>query len=382
MDVILYLGSDDDKLPTLLERLGYGVDRVSNARDLPHVVSQANFDLVVLDTESMGDVEELCRFLRSYDRTRSLPIVCTRVKDEPSFNELSSIERVKAIPATTAYGVIAAHIAVQLRLLKLAGQDSESGNLTEINAALREYTSRIRKEIEEARTIQHSLLPEFLPQDPRFDLAVSYDPLDDVGGDWYDAQMFSSGILALRIADVTGHGLAAALLSSMVKMGLATSPGETPAEGMRVLNRILSPQMPPGRFVTVGSCCYDPETGKVLWARAGHPPALLYSRQRKAVIPLVGEGFPIGFFPDSSYGLIEETLEKGDSLLIFTDGITEARNRAGAMYGSDGLEQVLLRTAEQSSCREVLCEIIDDFDTFREERLLKDDITLLLLKRI
>jgi len=180
---------------------------------------------------------------------------------------------------------------------------------------------------------------------------------------------------------VTGHGLAAALISSMVKMGLAVAHGETPEEAMRVLNRILTPQIPPGRFVTVGSCSYEPKTGKVLWARAGHPPALLYSRRRNAVIPLVGDGFPIGFFPDSSYGLIEETLEKGDALLIFTDGVTEARNRTGAMYGSEGLEQALLRTSDQASCREMLSAIIDDFDRFRDERILKDDITLLLLKR-
>jgi sigma-B regulation protein RsbU (phosphoserine phosphatase) len=95
----------------------------------------------------------------------------------------------------------------------------------------------------------------------------------------------------------------------------------------------------------------------------------------------VGEGFAVGFFEDSSYSLLEDRLEVGDALLMFTDGITEAQDLSGDAFGVQRLSAALASTTENQSCSDMLNDILDDFDAFRGERLIRDDVTVLLLKR-
>jgi sigma-B regulation protein RsbU (phosphoserine phosphatase) len=96
---------------------------------------------------------------------------------------------------------------------------------------------------------------------------------------------------------------------------------------------------------------------------------------------MLGDGFAVGFFEDSSYMLVEDTLEVGDALLMFTDGITEAQDRSGDAFGLQRLSEALLGSDKTSSCSDILRHILDIFDQFRGERLIRDDVTLLLLKR-
>ena len=270
---------------------------------------------------------------------------------------------------------------MMLRLRKLAGTDERQGSLAEINASLRDNNLKFKKELDEARAIQQSLLPLALPKDSRIDLAVSYQPLDEVGGDWYFANQSDGKQLSLQIADVSGHGLSAAFIGSMAKLAMTAAGREQPHELLMEMNRLLAPQIPAGRFVTMGSCLYDPATGKVSWARAGHPPALIVRRASNTVAQLLGGGFAVGIFEDSSYMLVEDTLEVGDALLMFTDGITEAQDRSGDAFGLQRLSGALVNSARTASCSDILRHILDVFDQFRGERLIRDDVTLLLLKR-
>jgi sigma-B regulation protein RsbU (phosphoserine phosphatase) len=95
----------------------------------------------------------------------------------------------------------------------------------------------------------------------------------------------------------------------------------------------------------------------------------------------MGDGFAVGFFDDSEYSPIETVLEPGDVLLIYTDGISEAQNRSMETYGLDRLGAALASCPAESSAAEMLSEVLDKFDTFREERILKDDVTAIVLKR-
>jgi sigma-B regulation protein RsbU (phosphoserine phosphatase) len=266
-------------------------------------------------------------------------------------------------------------------LRKIAGTDEKKSSLAEINANLRDHNSRFKKELDEARAIQESLLPRVLPRDPRMELAVSYQPLDEVGGDWYFANTTPSGRVSLQIADVSGHGLSAAFIGSMAKLAMTAAAKERPDELLEVMNRLLAPQIPHGRFVTMGSSLYDPATGKLLWSRAGHPPALLLRRASNEVARLLGEGFAVGFFEDSTYSLCEDQLEVGDTLLMFTDGMTEAQALSGEAFGIDRLAMALRGTSADQSSADMLRTILDAFDTFRGERLIRDDVTVVLLKR-
>jgi sigma-B regulation protein RsbU (phosphoserine phosphatase) len=381
MDSIFFLGRDNDQLPTFLQRLGYSIIGPSHDTPLPEFVSKSSVDLILIDGRTMGDIEGLCAFFRGQQNTRAVPIVCISDKAIETDTRDEGASAVEVVHTPFSVGALASRIALTLRLRKLAGTDERKSSLAEINANLRDHNSKFKKELEEARTIQESLLPRVLPRDPRMELAVSYEPLDEVGGDWYFASKTKAGSIALQIADVSGHGLSAAFIGSMAKLAMTAAATDEPSELLGGMNRLLAPQIPQGRFVTMGSCLYDPATGKVKWARAGHPPALLLRRGSQEVVKLLGEGFAVGFFEDSSYSLLEDKLEVGDSLLMFTDGITEAQDLSGDAFGMERLSAALASTEPGQSCAVMLTSILDAFDRFRGERLIRDDVTVLLLKR-
>jgi phosphoserine phosphatase RsbU/P len=382
MDSIFFLGRDSDTLPGFLERLGYSIIQAQDDMPLVDVVSKSSMDLILIDGRITGDLEGMCALFRSQPSTRSVPIVCIsdHALDADGADDLSSAIEVVQTPFSV--GALASRIALTLRLRKLAGNDERKSSLAEINASLRDHNSKFKKELEEARAIQESLLPRALPKDSRIELAVSYQPLDEVGGDWYFAESTPSGGVSLQIADVSGHGLSAAFIGSMAKLAMTAAAKEAPHELLGEMNRLLAPQIPTGRFVTMGSCLYDPRSGKIQWARAGHPPALLFRRKSGEVAKLLGEGFAVGFFEDSSYSLVEDELEVGDVLLMFTDGVTEAQDLSGEAFGMDRLAAALSRTQPESSGADMLRSVLDAFDTFRGERLIRDDVTVILLKRL
>ncbi len=382
MDSIFFLGRDSDTLPTFLERLGYSIIHPLEDVPLADFVSKSSMDLILIDGRITGDIEGMCALFRSQPNTRSVPIVCISDKalEVDSAEDLSGA--IEFVQTPFSVGALASRIALTLRLRKLAGNDERKSSLAEINASLRDHNSKFKKELEEARAIQQSLLPRTLPKDPRMELAVSYQPLDEVGGDWYFAETNSSGAISLQIADVSGHGLSAAFIGSMAKLAMTAAAKEAPHEVLSAMNRLLAPQIPSGRFVTMGSCLYDPTNGKLQWARAGHPPALLFRRKSGKVFKLLGEGFAVGFFEDSSYSVVEDELQVGDLLLMFTDGVTEAQDLSGEAFGMDRLAAALSGTQADSSSADMLRSVLDAFDTFRGERLIRDDVTVILLKRV
>ena len=381
MDSIFFLGGDNDTLPTFLNRLGYSITQPHQGVSLSEAVSKSSMDLILIDCRAIDDPNGICAFFRAQQNTRSVPIVCISddVLDAEQSDDLA--RAVEVVHPPFSVGALASRIALTLRLRKIAGTDEKKSSLAEINANLRDHNSRFKKELDEARAIQESLLPRVLPHDPRMELAVSYQPLDEVGGDWYFANTSSSGRISLQIADVSGHGLSAAFIGSMAKLAMTAAAKERPDELLEGMNRLLAPQIPQGRFVTMGSLLYDPATGQLVWSRAGHPPALRLRRATNEVARLLGEGFAVGFFEDSTYSLCEDRLEVGDTLIMFTDGITEAQDLSGEAFGIDRLATALRGTSAEQSSADMLRTVLDAFDTFRGERLIRDDVTVVLLKR-
>ena len=381
-DSILYLGNHDEKLPKFLEKLGYGVLTRDDRTNLGDFVARHNLDIIVIDARMMVDPEQLCTFLRTQEATKSLPIVYIAPEGtKGSSEELEEVDRLEVLHSPISIGILAGRIATELRLRKFAGKDELKSTLAEVNATLRDYNDRFRRELEEARGIQRGLLPAHLPSDPRFQMAVSYEPLEEVGGDWYFANKTADGKIAVQIADATGHGLGAAFVGSMAKLAMAAVGKDKPDELLTGMNKLMAPQIPSGRFVTMASCLYDPKTGKIQFARAGHPPALLVRNKTREVVQLMGEGFAVGFFDDSEYSLVEDELQSGDVLLLYTDGISEAQNRSMKTYGLDRLSAALLKAPPTASCAEILGIVLDDLDSFREERIINDDVTAVILKR-
>jgi serine phosphatase RsbU (regulator of sigma subunit) len=382
MDTIFFLGDKNVQIPSFLEKLGYSVLSTSGDSPVTEVVAKSNLDLILIDGRVTSDLVDLCAFFRSQESTRSVPIVCVSPADQQVVDQLIVHDRLELIPSSFSVGTLASRIATQLRLRKNAGKDDVLGSLAEMNAALRDHNARFQKDLEEARAIQQSLLPQKLPKDPRFQISVSYHPLEQVGGDWYFVhQHKESGELELHIADVSGHGLPAAFLASMAKLAMVAAESKRPDHLLAKMNYFLQPQLPIGRFVTTGHVLYNPETGDLQWARAGHGPALLRRAATGKVSQLFGDGFPIGFVEGAQYELVRDRLDPGDALILYTDGLTEAQNRDMEQFGLERLSEAFSQLSASLTAAEMITEIIDLFALFLDDRLLKDDVTLLLLKR-
>jgi serine phosphatase RsbU (regulator of sigma subunit) len=382
MDTIFFVGSSDEQIPAFLRRLGYAVRKPDIGQPISDAVIQQLPDIILIDARVANDTVDLFDFFRAQERTKELPIVCLSPKPFELAGQIAQFEPVEFVSPTSSVGVLASRIATILRLRKTAGADDTQSSLAEMNLALRDFNARMKKDLEEAREIQRSLMPQTLPSDPRFQIAVSYYPLEEVGGDWYSVELSEDcSTLELHIADVSGHGLPAAFLASMAKLAMVAARGLEPDKLLERMSFYLQPQLPSGRFITTGHVLYKPDSGEVLWARAGHGPALLRREATGRVEQLYGEGFPIGFVSGESYELVRDQLLPGDLLILYTDGLTEAQNRSMEQFGLERLCQVISDIPDNLSSGKIVEGIIDALADFLDERLLKDDVTLLLLKR-
>jgi len=200
----------------------------------------------------------------------------------------------------------------------------------------------MEQELETARSIQASILPGAPPPVPGLDVAVRYVPAASVAGDFYELLPLAGGGLTVVIADVSGHGVPAALIASMIKVAVAAGAGdaESPGRLLTGMGRIFASQLKK-QFITAACLRADPEAGQLTWAGAGHPPPLLWKAQERVVRELTGGGPILGRFGQTVYQETSEPLAPGDRILLFTDGIPEARDPAGEPFGDTRLQEHL-----------------------------------------
>jgi sigma-B regulation protein RsbU (phosphoserine phosphatase) len=202
--------------------------------------------------------------------------------------------------------------------------------------------SSIEHELETARSIQASILPGAPPRLPGLDVAVRYVPAESVAGDFYDFLPIDGRGLTAVIADVSGHGVPAALIASMIKVAVAAqaADAESPARLLTGMARIFDGQLK-NQFITAACITVDPASGRLLHAGAGHPPPLLWRARDHAVRELQGGGPILGRFRRAVYTETAEPLEPGDRVVLFTDGIPEAQNPAGEPFGDARFQEHL-----------------------------------------
>ena len=391
-DKILLLGFDadssstvdkttNDKTATLLAKLGYKILRVPEGIAVPDFVAQETIDGILIDSSFTTSLAELIEFFRGYESTRTVPIVA--IIDRPrmlyDLKEMR-IPRLELLQKPVSIGILASRLATNLRVRKLEGADRTRASLGDMNASLRDMNERMSREREEAKRIQLALLPAKVPVSDLFDLAVAYRPLEDVGGDWYYFEIGKDGKLCLQVADITGHGISAAFIGSMTKLALTASATTKPGDLLASMNKLMAPVLPEGRFVTMASFEFNPSDKSLVASYAGHPPALLWRADKKMVEEIKCSGFPLGFDEDASYSEKTCSLSAGDILIAYTDGLSEAQNRSNAMFGTPQISEVLQSGSEQESSQDIMNRLFIAFDVFKEERLLKDDVTVLVLK--
>ncbi|MCB0320209.1 MAG: SpoIIE family protein phosphatase [Bdellovibrionales bacterium] len=383
-DKLLCIRITDSKLLRFLEKVGYELIPVQELSEVQGVLSTNPIDGILYDGAGEVDAAQLVEFIKTQRKNAELPIFFFS-EESIQVRELNlkHLARIEVFEKPYSIGTVASRIATEMRLRKFAGADESTASVAEMNATLRDLTGRLKKDLEDARSIQQALLPRALPKDDRFELAASYAPLEEVGGDWFFVEKESDGSsLAVQIADVTGHGLSAAFVGSMTKLALSASPMRTPHELLAHMNSLLAPQLPEGRFVTMLSFQYSPDSGEIRYARAGHPPGLLLRRSKGEVAQLLGEGFPVGFFDEAEYTDEREAMEVGDILLVYTDCLPESQNMKGDTYGTESMERFLLSLPENATAAESIELLLEDFEKFRDGRIVKDDVTIVALKRL
>jgi serine phosphatase RsbU (regulator of sigma subunit) len=240
----------------------------------------------------------------------------------------------------------------------------------------------VEQELEVARSIQQANLPKEVPTLEGWQIAPFYRPAREVGGDFYDFHYLSDGRLGLVVGDATGKGVPAALVMTGVCAflgGVATASGSSsPGEILARVNEALLARIAPNMFVTCFYAILDPNSGHLVYANAGH--SLPCCRREDAATDLSARGMPLGLMPKMSYEDKETILGPGEGVLLYTDGLIEAHNPQGEMFGTPRLRDLL---SEHPMARaDLSTTLLEELYSFVGEGWeQEDDITLLTLER-
>ena len=269
----------------------------------------------------------------------------------------------------TLLATLAAHAAPAIRVAQLVREQA-----VEIQAR-----ERLEQEMRVAALIQQQFLPRELPRLADWQVAAHYGPARAVGGDFYDFIALPDGRIGIVVGDVTDKGVPAALIMARTQSVLRGEAPRliSPARVLARANEILLPEMPARMFVTCLYMVLEPETGKVVYANAGHN--LPYVRTAEGVIELRATGMPLGLLPGMDYPEHEAVLAPGESVLLYSDGLVEAHDRDGAMFGFPGLRELMAAEHTGSDLLDYLLRELHGFVGRGWEQ--EDDITLVALQR-
>jgi sigma-B regulation protein RsbU (phosphoserine phosphatase) len=286
-------------------------------------------------------------------------------------NETSVLERVsqgdlsKLVPVTTndEFGFIAGHTNTMIEGLR---------HRTQLITALKL-----------AEEVQQNLLPSEPPLVPGFDIAGTSKYCDETGGDYYDYFKSSNGHLRIVVADASEHGVGAAMLMTTVRALLRqrVTMGGDIAQIVSDVNLELARDVEgSGRFMTMFFLEIEPERKRLNWVRAGHEPAIFYDAGEDSFHQLTGEGMALGVVENLEFQrYTHQGWTPGSIIVVGTDGIREAHNEDGEMFGSDRFRQAIGKHASKSA-GEIQNRIMEELEIFQGEAVQEDDITLVVIK--
>ena len=235
------------------------------------------------------------------------------------------------------------------------------------------------QELRLARSIQQASLPKEVPSLEGWQISPFYRPAREVGGDFYDFFELEDGRLGLVVGDATGHGVPAALVMASARSMLraVAQASYSPGDVLRRVNDPLATDIPPNMFVTCFYAILDPESGSLTYANAGHDVPYLY--RNSAAEELRARGMPLGLMPGMGYEEKQTILEAGEAALLYSDGLVEAHDPEGEMFGFPRLRALVAEHGVKRSLGDSLLEELYSF--VGEDWEQEDDITLLTLKR-
>lgn len=359
-----------EALRLLLKGAGYKTEWANSPASVLQTIREGRFDAVLLDLNYARDTTSGEEGLELITRLRALDAILPLV-------------------VMTAWSTV--DLAVQA--MRLGANDFiqkpwENARLLSLlrkqislAAEARKESDRLRQErhdAEEAREIQRSLLPTELPQIPRVEISADWLPARGVGGDYFDVLKFSDTRLGFCIADVAGKGMPAALLMSNLQATVRAfaTPDRSPSKLCEKVNAILCKNQVAGRFVTFFYGVLDAGARTLAYCNAGHNAPILH-RHDGSVLRLEDGGPVLAEFNEQTYAEGAIPVASGDRLLLFTDGVSEARSAEGDEFGEERLLKVLAAYRDLGAL-ELRRKLLQDVHEF-SERPLHDDATLLVL---
>jgi sigma-B regulation protein RsbU (phosphoserine phosphatase) len=257
-----------------------------------------------------------------------------------------------------------------------------AGHTNHMIAGLR-HRFELMASLKLAEEVQRNLLPSGPPAIPGLDLAGTSIYCQETGGDYYDYFLLPNGRVGILVADVSGHGVDAALFMASARAFLIARAQEfkCPAQLVGDVNRYLArDSAPTGRFMSMFFLEIDPAAQWLRWVRAGHEPAVVYSPETGSFSDLGGEGMALGVEAEAHYQDYDrQGWEPGTVVVIGTDGITETRNTSDEFFGSKRVRAIIHSHATKSAA-EIQSAVIDAVQAFRGEAPQEDDVTLVVLK--
>ena len=341
---------DDERLSRsvlvrTLENAGFSCRQASGGKEALGLIGERLPDLLLLDYSMPGDLNgaEVCERLRadSHSDVAQLPIIMlTGMSGDEQEVFCLQAGASDFVTKPIHPEVLTARIGTQLRLSTLRRQ------LEQKNQELADWRTELERDLEAARLTQQTIIPQRLPALPGWDLAAHYEPVIQVGGDIYDWLRLPDGRLFFWIADATGHGASAALLTALAKLLFrhAVAEASSPAEILRIVHADFRATFKGRSLLTAMGVALDPASGILAMAGAGHPP-LLVLRGDGRVESLRSQCPPLGLAADLVPTEDIVTLAAGDGLLLFTDGMYDALNPAGERMELDAFEECARQAA-------------------------------------
>jgi phosphoserine phosphatase RsbU/P len=345
----------------------------SGAKALELVKASPAPDLILLDVEMPEmDGYEVCRRLKADAATRDIPVIFLTGKIEAEDETRGfTVGAVDYIHKPFSPAVVKARVQTHLALRDAREQ-------------LARQLAAIQNELEMARKIQLSILPREVPRVEGVEIAARYIPMTSVAGDFYDFLTVDEKRFGALVADVSGHGVPAALVASMLKIALAAQAPHAadPAKVLAGLNQALCGKFE-RHFVTAAYLFVDAGAGTVDYAGAGHPPVVVYGKSDATARAVQQNGLFLGMFPVAKYASTRFTVSAGDRCIVYTDGVSEAHDHAGEEFGTERIQAHLAATAGESatSVADDMLRALAEWTGRETGESHDDDVTLLVIGR-
>jgi serine phosphatase RsbU (regulator of sigma subunit) len=371
----------------MLRIAGYtSVHSTTNPQDVCELHRANRYSLILLDLQMPGmDGFQVMEGLEEIEAGGYLPVLVITAQPDHKLRALEAgAKDFVSKPFDLAELRARVHNILEVRLLHIQLRNTVAeleASREVIRLKTLEERKTLEKELARAQETQESLLPRNLPQFDNFRIHAFNNPTRYVGGDFYDFLQMGSGELMGVLADVSGKGMAAALLSSMVLGALGTEfrSGTASPEVLNRVNQLLCEKSLPDQFVTLFLFLLHPN-GEGHFISAGHNVAFLFRAATGKIEALIPDHYFLGMFDFASYETRTLRLGKGDTLVVYSDGLTDAENPNGEMFGDKRLLDIILRAAPAGS-HAVERELLKAIEDFTQGIPQTDDITFVVVEK-